>query len=125
MELSAAFDAIDHDILLCRLKLNFGFNGAALSWFRSYLTDRQQIAVVRVFRSAPSFAEYGVPQGSVPVPILFVLHITSLDEMFPLVILLATMLLLTTHNSDGHAHLTLFKILVAEWRNVHVRSNRR
>ena len=83
LDLSAAFDAIDHDILLRRLKLNFGFNGAALSWFRSYLTDRQQIAVVRVFRSAPSFAEYGVPQGSVPVPILFVLHITPLDEIFP------------------------------------------
>ena len=83
LHLSAAFDTIDHDILLRRLELNFDFNGVVLSWFQSYLTGRQQIVAVRVFRSAPSFVKYGVPQDSVLVPILFVLHITPLDEIFP------------------------------------------
>lgn len=40
--LSAAFDTIDHDILLRRIQLSHGFNGAVLQWFRSYLADRSQ-----------------------------------------------------------------------------------
>ena len=54
LDLSVAFDTINHNILLRRLKLNFSFDGVVLSWFRSYLTGRQQIVVVRGFRSTPS-----------------------------------------------------------------------
>ena len=53
-----------------------------LSWFRSYLTGGLQIVVVRGFRSAPSLVEYGVPQGSVLGPILFVLYMVPLVEIF-------------------------------------------
>ena len=61
LDLSVAFDTINHNILLRRLQLSFGFDGVALSWFRSYLTGRQQIAVVSGFRSAPTLVEDGVP----------------------------------------------------------------
>ena len=84
-----------------------------LSWFRSDLKGRQQIVVVRGFRSAPSLAELFVPQVSVLGPILFVLYMTQLDDIFP-VSLLATTLLLTTHDSNGHVHQTLLKVLFAE-----------
>ena len=39
LDLSAAFDTLDHDILLNRLQCRFGITGSALQWFRSYLTD--------------------------------------------------------------------------------------
>ena len=42
LDLSAAFDVIDHDILFDRLQYSFGISGTALSWIRSYLTDRSQ-----------------------------------------------------------------------------------
>ena len=40
LDLTAAFDTIDHDLLLLRLERQFGFRGAVLQWFRSYLSDR-------------------------------------------------------------------------------------
>ena len=82
LELSTAFDTIDHNILLHRLELNSGFDGVVLSWFRSYLTGGKQIVVVGGFRSAPFLVEYGVPQGFVLGPLLFVLYMTPLDEIF-------------------------------------------
>jgi len=42
LDLTAAFDIVDHDILLQRLQLTFGVDGSALRWFRSYLVDRTQ-----------------------------------------------------------------------------------
>ena len=82
LDLSAAFDTIDRNSLLRRLELNFGLDGVVLSWFRSDLKGRQQIVVVRGFRSAPSLDEYGVPQRSVLGPILFFIYMTLLVDLF-------------------------------------------
>ena len=63
-DLSAAFDTVDHFILLRRLEISFGIRGAALEWFSSYLTGRsQQVSVHNIM--ACVFLDYGVPQGSV------------------------------------------------------------
>ena len=51
LDLSAAFDTIDHNILLHRLEHTFGISDSALSWFRSYLSDRTQIVTVNGLRS--------------------------------------------------------------------------
>jgi len=69
LDLSAAFDTVDHDILLLRLKTSFGLDGVICSWFRSYLTSRVQ----RVHRSSSVSASV-VLHGSVLGPLLFILY---------------------------------------------------
>ena len=81
LDLSAAFDTVDHDILLQRLRLSFGIDGAAHRWFRSYLTDRSQFVRRGLLKSAVSRLLFGVPQGSVLGPILFVLYTADLIEL--------------------------------------------
>ena len=78
---SAAFDTIDHKILLSRLENIFGIRSVALDWFRSYLEDRSQYVSVNGFSSPPSPLLFGVPQGSVLGPILFVLYTTPLSSV--------------------------------------------
>ena len=56
--------------------------GTALSWIRSYLSDRDQIVVVNGLKSEPFRLLHGVPQGSVLEPILFVLYTKPLDDIF-------------------------------------------
>ena len=65
LDLSAAFDTIDHSILFHRLYECYGINGLALSWFKSYLSDRTQSVKVGSVLSHPMDLKFGVPQGSV------------------------------------------------------------
>jgi hypothetical protein len=78
LDFSAAFDTIDHQILLGRLKSRFGICGAALSWFRSHLTSRTQYVKVNGKTSASTPLLQGVPQGSVLGPLLFSLYVSPL-----------------------------------------------
>src|SRR6218665_2195965 len=72
--LSAAFDTVDHDILLQRLRLSFALSSTALGWITSYLTDRQQCVRHAGSSSTTTILTCGVPQGSVLGPILFLLY---------------------------------------------------
>ena len=81
LDLSAAFDTIDHQILLSRLQTIFGIRSNVLQWFRSYLLDRNQCVVVNNSASSSSPVMFGVPQGSVLGPVLFVLYTTPLSEI--------------------------------------------
>ena len=80
LDLSAGFDTLDHQILLSRLNSVFGIQSTALQWFHSYLSDRYQSTSVNNSSSSPSQLMYGVPQGSVLRPILFVLYTTPLSD---------------------------------------------
>ena len=81
LDLSAAFDTVDHDILLDRLRVTFGVHNSALSWFRSYLAGRRQHVRCGGTHSAPIDIVCGVPQGSVLGPILFIIYTADLESI--------------------------------------------
>ena len=80
LDLSAAFDTVDHEILLRRLYSSFGLDLVALHWFRSYLEDRTQSVLLDDIITTPRRVLCGVPQGSVLGPILFTLHGWSWED---------------------------------------------
>ena len=81
LDLSAAFDTIDHEILLHHLHNVFGFGDTVLSWFQSSLENRTKIDVLHGKHSTPASLCYGVPQGPVLGPILFILCTQPLSNV--------------------------------------------
>ena len=80
-DLFAAFDTVDHQLLINKLKLQYGLDGTVISWFNSYLCDREYCVK---FGSAVSHivkASTGVQQGSVLRPLLFSLYVQEIEDI--------------------------------------------
>src|SRR6266581_3214996 len=81
LDLSSAFDTIDHHILLSRLSSYFGISGLALQLLTSYLQNRTQTVCIDSNSSPPSLLSTGIPQGSVLGPLLFSPYTTPLSQI--------------------------------------------
>ena len=81
LDLTAAFDTIDHKILLYVLENNFGIIGSAHDWFASYLSARKQSVHINNWSSDDFNLSCGVLQGSCFSSILFILYTSRLNQV--------------------------------------------
>ena len=78
VDLQKAFDTLDHGILLEKIKY-FGSLASVIKWFESYLSNRKFLVCIDVFSEAGT-SKYGVPQGSIFGPLLFLLYVNDLPQ---------------------------------------------
>ena len=80
IDFSKAFDMVDHTILLDKLN-HYGIRNNALQWMRSYLDNRVQYTCNGKHKSSTQVVKYGVPQGSILGPLLFIIYVNDIPEI--------------------------------------------
>jgi len=81
LDISAAFDTINHDVLASRLESQFGVVGAASSWLQSYIHGRQQFVRLGRHLSPMTTCDCGITQGSVLGSLLFTAYVSAVGEL--------------------------------------------
>ena len=80
IDFSKAFDMVNHNILLQKLR-HYGIRGIANDWFRSYLGNREQFVSISGHNSDKKKLKYSVPQGSILGPLLFIIYINDMPNI--------------------------------------------
>ena len=119
IDLSKAFDTVDHEILIAKLE-NYGIKENNLNWFKSYLENRKQF--IRSDNISTNYQEIvcGVPQGSILGPLLFLIYINDLNEasdVLNLIMFTDDTNLFYSHKNIGNLFFTMNDELVKinEW----------
>ena len=102
LDSSAAFDTVDHEILIKKLESSFKVSHCALKLIKSYLTDRTFSTKVNQVQSSPRPLKFGVPQGSLLGPLLYILYTSEIED-----IVLEHGLKIITYADDCQIYMTL------------------
>jgi len=92
LDLSAAFDMVNHKILLRRLHISYGIGGSVLGWLKAFVTNWQQTVAFNGLTAPTSNFTYGVPQGSLLGPLLFITYTADVSDI------------INSHGLGNHAH---------------------
>ena len=103
LDLSAAFDTVDHGILFDILNHRFGVDGSVLEWYYSYLQGRSMTVYYNDSKTKPKQLQGSIPQGSCGGPVLYLIYTSTIQENIPPTIDLHAFV-------DNHGLKHLFKI---------------
>ena len=106
LDLSAAFDLVNHDILATRLKTELNITGMVLAWMNSYFRNRSQSVIIGSSTSARQELLTGVPQGSVLWPLLFLIYILPLRCIYQ------------RHHVEYHSMLTIYSFMLPLYQSL-------
>ncbi|MEL7309811.1 MAG: reverse transcriptase family protein, partial [Pseudomonadota bacterium] len=113
VDLRKAFEVIRHNILIKKLE-NVGIGGSELRWFSSFLENRKHRTFVNDILSEPLYMKTGIPQGSCLGPLLFLIYINDINQVFDEneinIFADDTVIIITGDNIDQMKHLANFKL---------------
>ena len=117
IDLSKAFDTVDHQILLGKLS-NYGIRNINYEWFKSYLTNRNQFVPYDQKKTKMAIVKCGVPQGSILGPLLFLIYINDMNKASKLL----NPIMFADDSNLFYSHRDikiLFEVVNKELRNIH------